>query len=46
MFSTKFDIFDTGRLLSRNYCATEIQTMFKVHSELTTNKKELSLFTK
>ena len=44
MVSTKFNIFDTGRLLSRNYCPTEIQTMFKIHSELT-NKKELAYLT-
>jgi len=34
MVSTKFDIFDTGRLLSRNYCPTETQTMCKILSEL------------
>jgi hypothetical protein len=27
MVLTKFVIFDTGRLLSRNYCPTEIQTI-------------------
>lgn len=44
MVSTKFDIFDTGRLFLPNYCPAEIQTMFKIHSERT-NKKELSLCT-
>jgi len=34
MVSTKFGIFDTQRLLPRNYRPTEIQTMFKIHSEL------------
>jgi hypothetical protein len=31
----KIGNFDKGRLLSRNYCPTEIQTIFKIYSELT-----------